>query len=403
MLTDGFFASLTRFELLLYGTLFQVLCLAKRPVIGASKPIKTEEETIANMDGLIMDHSHIRQVKEIEIGHLNLRYAHTRMHRAEIISRLVESIERSGQIIPVITVKQSESSFVLIDGYLRVAALRRCGKDMVMAEIWQCQEVETLIWVLMGSQERRWETLEQALMIRELRVRHNLSQAEIAHLMGRDQSWVSRRLCLLDALPEKVVELVQKGHVSAWAASRVLVPMARAIADHATILSQHLAKEHISTRDLTALFSHYQKANRNTRDRMVAQPALFLKVLRATEEDQAARSLKDGPEGRWLKDLRVAGHILGRLIKEVPTVIYKGQNRLEQRTLITAFEDTKKLFLALEQDIRRFHDDDNCRNQTDHPEPAPSGDQDSTNQSVAQHLQEHCARSPAGREERSAP
>ena len=49
-----------------------------------------------------MDDGHLREVKEIEIAHLLLRYAHTRIHRPERVSSLASSIERFGQIIPVI-------------------------------------------------------------------------------------------------------------------------------------------------------------------------------------------------------------------------------------------------------------------------------------------------------------
>jgi len=101
-------------------------------------------------------HSLFTEIKEIEVGSLELRYTHTRMARPERVSSLVSSIERCGQTVPVITVKESDFCFVLIDGYLRVAALKRCGHDTVMAEIWACKEAEALIRVLLRSHERRW-------------------------------------------------------------------------------------------------------------------------------------------------------------------------------------------------------------------------------------------------------
>lgn len=304
------------------------------------------------------DHSHFSEIREIEIDHLALRYAHTRVPRPEMVSSLVNSIERSGQVVPVVTVKESDFCFVLVDGYLRVAALRRCGKDTVMVEIWPLSEAEALVRSLMVSRERKWEPLEQALVIRELKVRHGLSQGEIARLMGHNQSWTSRRLALVDTLPEEILELVQKGHLSTWSATRVLVPMARAIPDHAKRLTETLLKEPLSTRALSEFFHHYKKANRTQRERMVCEPVLFLKALHHREEESKARSLKDGPEGRWIKDLKVVGHILRRLIRELPTVIYSGQNDHDRRQLLVAFEGTKKLFLGLDQRVRRQTSDD---------------------------------------------
>ena len=296
--------------------------------------------------------SDLTHIETLEIGQLDLRYAHTRIRRPEALLPLMRSLEQWGQIRPVSVVPSDPPCHVLVDGYLRVEALRRCGKDMVLAEVWLCGEMEALLQVLMRVQERRWEALEQASLIRELHERHDLCQDKIARLLGKDKSWVCRRLSLLCALPDDVLDAVRSGHLSPWAASRVLAPLARANPEHAKALSQTLLKEHLSTRDLGDLFRHYQKANRKQRERMLLDPVLFLKALRSKEEESRIHSLKDGPEGKWLRDMKLAGHILVRLTKELPSVIYPGQQNLDRRLLLTAFEDTKGVFLSLEQHIQ---------------------------------------------------
>ena len=67
------------------------------------------------------------EVMEMEIAHLELRYAHTRIIKRESLVALAASIEQWGQIIPVITVAPR----VLIDGYRRVAALKLCKRETV--------------------------------------------------------------------------------------------------------------------------------------------------------------------------------------------------------------------------------------------------------------------------------
>ena len=91
---------------------------------------------------------------------------------------------------------------------------------------------------------------------------------------------------------------------------------------------------------------------------MVDRPMLFFKALHAKNEDEAAQQLKGGPEGTWVKDLQMASHILRRLIKQVPVVIYNGQRRLDRRVVMTAFENTRDLVLSLEGKIRRFDSDE---------------------------------------------
>jgi ParB family chromosome partitioning protein len=291
-------------------------------------------------------------MESLEISQLDLRYAHTRIRRPAALLPLMRSLEKWGQLRPVSVVRSDPSCPVLVDGYLRVEALRRCGKDIVLAEIWLCGEMEALLQVLMREQERRWEALEEASLIRELHDRHELSQESIARLLGKDKSWVCRRLSLLSALPDEILEAVRRGHLSTWAAGRILAPLARANPEHAKALTRTLSQDHLSTRELEELFRHYQKANRKQRERMVLDPVLFLKALRAKEEETRTHSLKNGPEGKWLKDMKVAGHILVRLAKALPSVIYPGQQNLDRRLLLTAFEETRSAFLSLEKHIQ---------------------------------------------------
>jgi len=292
------------------------------------------------------------EIKSLEIAHLDLRYAHTRIRRPEALLPLMRSLEKWGQLRPVSVVRSESSCHVLVDGYLRVEALRRCGKDMVLAEVWRCGEMEALLQVLIREQERRWEALEEASLIRELHDRHRLSQDNIARLLGKNKSWVCRRLSLLSALPEQIVEVVRSGHLSPWAAGRVLAPLARANPEHAMALTRTLSQEHLSTRELEEFYRHYQKVNRKQRENMVMDPILFLRVLRAKEEESRSQSLKEGPEGKWLKDMKLVTHMLVRLAKALPSVIYPGQGNLDRRLLLTAFEDARSVFLSLEKLIQ---------------------------------------------------
>lgn len=114
-----------------------------------------------------------REVKEIEIARLDLRYAHSRIERPEKVLSLAGSLERLGQILPVIVLRQGDG-FVLLDGYLRVKALKRCFKDTVKAEIWEGREEEALVEILPKTNSRKCDLLEEAALLREL---HDLGMA----------------------------------------------------------------------------------------------------------------------------------------------------------------------------------------------------------------------------------
>jgi ParB family chromosome partitioning protein len=336
-----------------------------------------------------MDPGGLREVKEIEMAQLQLRYAHTRIERPEKVLALASSIERYGQILPVIVLREGIHSFVLIDGYLRVKALKRCGSDTVLAEIWECKEEEALVQILARDNSRKWDLLEEAALLRELHDHSQLSQSRIASMVGRKQSWVSGRLALYHGLSEDLFELIRKGSISTWAASRVIVPIARAIPEHGKVLSENLSKESLSTREMAQFFQYYQKANRKQRDNMVREPFLFLKSLHAKDETAEAKVLKEGLEGKWLRDLRVITHMLRGLLREVPTLLYSGQANLDRRLLLTAFEESQTLFMKLENDLRRLSREDHPGETPCHFEPASAGCAHSADQPDPQPLSQH--------------
>jgi hypothetical protein len=107
---------------------------------------------------------------------------------------------------------------------------------------------------------------------------------------------------------------------------------------------------------------------------MVRDPFLFLKALRAKEETTEAKSLKEGLEGKWLRDLRVIAQMLRGLLREVPTLFYSGQCNLDRRILLTAFEESQKQLMELEKQIRRYDgDDDYPGDEASHFEPLSAG------------------------------
>lgn len=320
-----------------------------------------------------MDVGHVREIKEIEIGRLDLRYVHTRIQRVERVSTLISSMERFGQILPVIVLREATESLVLIDGYQRVKALERSGRDTVIAEIWECKEEEALVEVLARVHSRKWEFLEEAALLWELHHRYHLSQSRIASRLGRKQGWVSGRLALYEALSEDLLESIRKGAISSWTATRVIVPIARAIPEHGKMLLRNLSKASLTTREMILWFRHYQKANRQQRENMVGAPQLFLKALRAREEATEAKVLKEGLEGQWLRDWRVIAHMLRKLLKEIPTLFGSGQSPLERRSLLEALEESQEQFVKLEKEIRRFNRDDHPGDPTSHFESFSAG------------------------------
>jgi ParB family transcriptional regulator, chromosome partitioning protein len=293
----------------------------------------------------------MENVQRLDLHALIPRFAPLRLHDASKLARLVASIEQQGQLMPVVAVPEAdkEGHWVLIDGYRRREALQRLGADRIWVDAWEGSVDEALMACLARGPDRAWEAIEEAALIAELSSRHSLQA--IAVQLGRDVSWVSRRLSLIKALPEDLLDQVRAGRISLWAATRILAPLARANSEHARTLLARLEQQPLSTRELQRLYEQYGQATKVQRQRLVENPALFLKAVQSREQETADKRLAAGPEGAWCQDLRVVAQILKRLIGQVPTLFAAKQDPSECERLRQAFAPTKTQFQRLERTL----------------------------------------------------
>jgi len=252
--------------------------------------------------------------QQTDLHRLELRFAQSRLSEPPAVERLARSIERCGQLIPCIAVVLAgDAQWVLVDGYRRIAALRRLGRDTACVEPWTVDLAEALVTVLARASARPFAAIEEALMLRELVHGLGLSEHEVARRSGRDVSWVSRRLQLVCALPETLLAAVRAGTVSSWAATRVLAPLARANGAHAERLLDALKQAPLSTRELRGWFAQYQKAARPTREHLVDHPRLWVQARAARDGERALVQLRAGPEGEFVRDCRQLAVLAERL------------------------------------------------------------------------------------------
>jgi len=232
------------------------------------------------------------------------------------VRRLIASLEATGQQVALIVVAAGER-LVLVDGYRRWEALGRLGCDTAECMVWQCALAEALGQVLARHQARPFQPIEQAWVLAAMQA-EGMSQRALAACVGKDPSWVNRRLALLSALSEPLQEALREGVVSTWAANRVFVPLARAnSADAQTLLAQQ-RREPLSTRALATWLEHYRRGNRRLRERLLAHPRLFIQSLAA---ESGPGDPPSDPEGQWLAELERVARQLKRLRRTLATLL----------------------------------------------------------------------------------
>src|SRR5690606_12165975 len=130
-----------------------------------------------------------------------------------------------GQQSPALIVLNGSDVPVLIDGYRRAAALERLGRDTLQALALHLTEADALLLRHRMAADDRRSALEEGWLLRELSDAHGLSQRELSVRLARSPSWVSRRLSLVNDVPEAVQDLVRLGQLPPQAAMKYLVPL----------------------------------------------------------------------------------------------------------------------------------------------------------------------------------
>jgi ParB-like chromosome segregation protein Spo0J len=86
---------------------------------------------------------------QVELEDLELRYVGLRVRDAARTARMRASLAADGQqsAVTVIAAAVGTRRYVLVDGYLRVAALRALGRDVVLAVCVELSDADALIIV----------------------------------------------------------------------------------------------------------------------------------------------------------------------------------------------------------------------------------------------------------------
>src|SRR5207237_91380 len=109
-----------------------------------------------------------------------------------------------GPVVPAPRSAEEPNRYLVIDGYKRIAALGQLGRDTVEAVVWPMNEAEALLLERSLRLSEQETALEQGWLLAELEERFGWALEELARRFDRDVSWVSRRLALVEVLPESI-------------------------------------------------------------------------------------------------------------------------------------------------------------------------------------------------------
>ena len=245
---------------------------------------------------------------QLEFHQLDRRWEHLRVRHPARQRRLLASLAEAGQQTPIVVVATEGRTdrYLVIDGYKRLAALQQLGRDTVEAVVWPMSAAEALLL----DRSLRWSehetALEQGWLLAELEQRYGYGLEELARRFDRSTSWVSRRLALVDLLPEAIQQQVREGTISAHVAMKFLVPVARVSLEDCKRMAAAFAQHHCDTRQAGQLYAAWRDGSPLVRQRVLDQPELFFKAQRQAEPKAPAAG------AGLLRDLEMAAAIVNR-------------------------------------------------------------------------------------------
>jgi ParB family chromosome partitioning protein len=241
---------------------------------------------------------------------------------------------------------------VLVDGYLRVAAIRALGGDVATAVCMEVSEADALIMAHRLDETGRRSALEDGWLLDELMRRHGLKQDELSKRLSRSPSWVCRRLALVLMLPEAAQRAVRDGSMPAQAAMKYLVPLSRDKRAACERIVIQLGREPVTERQVQRLYTSWCAADADLRERIEQHPRLFLQA------DEATRDADKSDTELLVSDLNTISSVCFRARRRLTD----GVVERKRRRLRMAFREAQRAFTTLaelmsdeEKDARPIH------------------------------------------------
>jgi ParB/RepB/Spo0J family partition protein len=208
----------------------------------------------------------MEDIAEIPVCELGEHYGRLRLVDPRAEAAMLQSMRRHGQLTPVVCAKRD--GYALLDGFKRLRACQRLGTATLTARVLEAPARVCKAAILQLNRGRPVHALEEALVLASLYREDGLTQPEIAVLLGRHKSWVSRRIALRERLAEEVLEDLRVGLLSATM-GRVLAQVPRGTQ---SALAAALVKHRLSTREAGQLVAYLVSRPRWEQDCILAQP-----------------------------------------------------------------------------------------------------------------------------------
>jgi len=197
-----------------------------------------------------------QETMSIAITRIGERFAPLRIVEPQAERTMLHSMQKYGQLTPVVVCRIVSGEHELLDGFKRLRAGRQLGFPELTVRLLDVSLRACKAAMLqLNRVGRAISGMEEALVVHSLYHEDGLSQVEIGVLIGRHKSWVCRRVALIERLSDEAQQSIRLGLLPA----SLGVELARLQRCNQDRLLESIRKHHLSWREtrkvVTALLS----------------------------------------------------------------------------------------------------------------------------------------------------
>jgi ParB/RepB/Spo0J family partition protein len=246
----------------------------------------------------------------IPVTSVGERFGALRLCDPSAVEQMRRSLSSHGQLTPLVLF-DAGAGLETLDGFKRVRAARALGWKDVRAVVLDVGVVEAKLALSVLHERGGLTELEQAWVIRSLHREDRVPQAEIARRMGRDKSWVCRRLMLVEALDSAVEAQVRLGLLS----QRTAVALAALARGNQHAASTVVVQRGLTLRQTEALVAEILKhPDEATSTEWIARRLDRLEIATTRRQSTRPRSEAASMMADAATLLRVAARLQSRLL-----------------------------------------------------------------------------------------
>jgi ParB-like chromosome segregation protein Spo0J len=187
-----------------------------------------------------------KETMSVPITRIGERFASLRIVEPQAERAMLRSMQKFGQLTPVVTCRIVSGEHELLDGFKRLRTGRQLGfSELTVRPLDVSLRACKAIMLQLNRVGRPISAMEESLVVYSLCHEDGLSQVEIGVLIGRHKSWVCRRLSLIERLSDEAQQNMRLGLLPA-SFGMELAKLQRCNQD---LLLASIRKHHLSWRE----------------------------------------------------------------------------------------------------------------------------------------------------------